>query len=141
MKVLTYSNCKQDPVYWDISTPEKEEAGFRCLFRHLDENWHMFQYDISDDDYTVKRLKELEDLEILLKDGKVPELFIEESKKKLLEFLPRIRSQVAREKEEMELAQKAKAGDYKSIRRLLRSIQGGEYAEWSIIDVIDPLEN
>ena len=88
MKVLMYGNRKEDCSYWDISTPEKEEAGFRCLFRHLDENWQMFQYAV----------------------------------------------------EELELVQKAKAGDYKSIRRILRSIQGGECAEWSIIEVMNPLE-
>jgi len=139
MKVLMYGNRKEDPSYWDISTPEKEEAGFRCLFRHLDENWQMFQYAADDNEYTVKQLKELEELEILLKDGKVPKLFIEESKKSLAE-LPRVRNQVARQQEELELAQKAKTGDIKAIKWLLRSIQGSEYADWSIIEVMNPLE-
>lgn len=41
MKILVYENLKADPVYWDASIPEKEEAALRCLFKLLDE-WECY---------------------------------------------------------------------------------------------------
>lgn len=42
MKILIYGNRKQDDVLYDISTPEKEEAAFRAVFKTLDEKWHVY---------------------------------------------------------------------------------------------------
>jgi hypothetical protein len=41
-KVLVYSNRKIDPIIIDTSTPEKEAAAFLKLFKHLDEEWRVY---------------------------------------------------------------------------------------------------
>ena len=42
MKVLYYDNRKIDPILWDASTPEKEDAAFLALFHVLDEDWECY---------------------------------------------------------------------------------------------------
>lgn len=42
MRVLVYGNRKQDDVIYDVSTPEKEEAAFRTLFKLFDEEWQVY---------------------------------------------------------------------------------------------------
>lgn len=42
MKILIYENRKADPICWDASTPEKEEAALRCLFKLLDDEWECY---------------------------------------------------------------------------------------------------
>lgn len=42
MKVLLYDNRKIDPFGWDISTKEKERAGFLALFNYLDKTWKCY---------------------------------------------------------------------------------------------------
>ena len=38
-KILVYGNRKSDDIYYDISTPEKEDASYLALFKILDEQW------------------------------------------------------------------------------------------------------
>lgn len=42
MKILIYGNRKQDPDVYDISTPEKELAGYLMLFNILDQDWNVY---------------------------------------------------------------------------------------------------
>ena len=42
MKILIYENRKSDPLYLDISTPEKEELAFIYLFEYLDDEWNVY---------------------------------------------------------------------------------------------------
>lgn len=136
MKALMYSNRKEDAIYWDISTPEKEIAGIKCLFNHLNEVWELFNY--NHEFYHAAQLKELEDLKVLLDENKIPEILVKETKEKL-ERLLYLRHMYDNYKEEKELSKLAKAGDIKAIKKLLRDIQGCEYSDWRIINVIDPL--
>jgi len=43
MQILRYENRKMDPIFYDISTPEKREAGYRCLFKILNEEWMVYE--------------------------------------------------------------------------------------------------
>lgn len=42
MRVLVYGNRKEDNTYYNISTPEKRNASYLALFKHLDENWNLY---------------------------------------------------------------------------------------------------
>jgi hypothetical protein len=41
-KVLVYGNRKIDDIIIDASTPEKEAAAYLKLFKHLDEEWKVY---------------------------------------------------------------------------------------------------
>jgi len=41
-KVLVYSNRKQDPQFWDVSTPELHAGAMLELFRCLDKSWEVY---------------------------------------------------------------------------------------------------
>lgn len=43
MKILVYGNRKQDDEFYDISTPEKENAAYLTVFKVLDEDWEVYQ--------------------------------------------------------------------------------------------------
>lgn len=42
MKILTYGNRKEDPSFIDVSTPEKEQAAFLLMFKHLRDSWDVY---------------------------------------------------------------------------------------------------
>jgi hypothetical protein len=42
MKILVYGNRKTENIYYDASTPEKEEAAYLALFKILDEEWEVY---------------------------------------------------------------------------------------------------
>jgi hypothetical protein len=42
MQLLIYGNRKEEPTYYDISTPEKELAAFLVVFRELDNFWQVY---------------------------------------------------------------------------------------------------
>jgi pantothenate kinase len=138
MKVLMYGNRKEGSTYWDISNPEKEVAGLRRLFQHLDEDWQMFEVE----EHTFeeeKEIKELEGLKELLDNNKIPDILLEISKKKVAR-LAEIQKEKQNNTKQIELAKRARAGDAYAIGKLLRAVQHTDYGEWSIINVANPLE-
>lgn len=42
MKILVYGNRKSDDIYYDASTPEKEDIAYLALFKILDEEWEVY---------------------------------------------------------------------------------------------------
>ena len=53
MKILIYENRKQDPMYIDISTPEKRDKGFMYLFKYLRDQWQVYTDELSDKDHAL----------------------------------------------------------------------------------------
>ncbi len=136
-KALKYGNRKEESTYWDASTPEKEAAALQLLFKHLDEDLRCYCMDVSD---LESSLKDLKDLELSLLNGKIPKLIEEETKLKLKQ-IPEYERLISKAHYEKGLYTRAKYGDVKAIRSLLRSRQYYDYEEWELVDVIDPLGN
>lgn len=141
MKVLMYENRKQEAVFWDASTPEKEAAALKCLFKFLDETWEVYGDlkvpadlgRISEIDQEIKSIESAAaDKSILL-----PKSMLDGGKARL-DALKRERRHVSANAER-ELYEKAKAGDSKSVLKLLTMHKGYEYENWNFIFIQDPL--
>jgi hypothetical protein len=133
MKVLVYGNRKSEEM-WDASTPEKEEAAFKALFKFLDEEWDCY---------------------CELADAKEP-VMCEACSKTYCAGCTRRDTCACKEKSCPSNAnhndfekfhrirwvtayQKAKAGDYKAMRSLMndRSSRHYEYEEFHFVKVKD----
>ena len=140
MKMLMYGNRKVDSIYWDASTPEKEAAAYKCLFLLLKDDWHCYSYLEGDGTELEGRKLELKELQKLQDSfDTLPELLKPEAKNKL-EQLPRLKRYIVDLQHEKDLWDRIKAGDDKAIRSFLRCRQGGEYEQWEMIEVYDPIE-
>lgn len=138
MKVLKYENRKIDIELFDISTPEKEEAAYRRLFKELDEDWQCYS-DLEETEPTLCDPCKDGQHKYCQKDNAgctcagTPECEKENWYR---------RSQNYTSKLQQELYKKAKTGDVKSIKRLMvaRRDCDIEYESVWEVDVIDPLE-
>lgn len=139
MKMLMYGNRKVDPIYWDASTEEKEQAAYKCLFILLRDDWQCYR-DLESDGTELEgreiELKELEKLQAIF--DTLPELLKAEAKQKL-EQLPRLKWHIVDLKYEKQLWDRIKAGDEKAIPKFLKMRKSGEYEEWEMVDAYDPL--
>jgi len=140
MKVLFFENRKIDPFGWDISTKEKERAGFLALFNYLDKTWKCYG--------ELERYKEelekvnlsLNELENVAEDspsgGAVDEVCKE--KIKILEIQKKALEDM---KWHNTLLLKARKGDAVAANYLLSNRTSYEYEFWQIIEIDDPLED
>jgi hypothetical protein len=136
MKILRYGNRKQDDMFWDASTPEKERAALRRLFEFIDETWQV--YSIEDESDT-KEQKELEEVAACLKAGWFPAALRREAEEKV-KRLEELKKENARHTTHADLYKKAKAGDDDALRRLLLYRKKYEYEEWEWVVAEDPFK-
>lgn len=139
MKVLLYDNRKIGPFGWDISTKEKERAGFLALFNYLDKTWKCYG--------ELERYKEelekvnlsLNELENVVEDspsgGAVDEVCKE--KIKILEIQKKALEDM---RWHHTLLLKARKGDAVAANYLLSNRTNYEYERWQIIEIYNPLE-
>ncbi len=107
-KILVYENRKCGPATWDISTPLLEEKAFRELFKILKNQWKVY-YDLEHPSIVTGCDHECKHHKPITEESTNPD--------------------------EVEIYKKAKTGDIKAIRRLLRLRQDYEYEEWRIEEV------
>jgi len=134
VKILLYENRKIDPICWDVSTPEKEKAGFLALFNYLDKDWGYYdgleewEKELADVNELLKKLNSLK--EECLKDIFQHEKERLKVQKKELEEL----------KQRYFMLQKARNGNAVAAKSLLSQRLEYEYEYWQIIEVENPLE-
>ena len=137
MKILKYENRKCDPAYWDISTPEKKEAAFWRLFKLLEEEWSVYQFD--DVEKNISNSKSI--VAMLTKDleGTVSENAAIVIRKELNANI-RVLKDWQTYEDQILFYKGAKSGNFKSLMNLLKCREDYEYERWSIETVIDPLK-
>lgn len=136
MKVLLYDNRKIDPFGWDVSTKEKERAGFLALFNYLDKTWKCYGELERYREELEKVNLSLNELENVASD--LPE--IREMYKEKIENLKKAKKALEEMKYQHALLQSARDGMGGSANYLLSSRKNHEYEHWQIIEIYDPLE-
>jgi len=136
MKVLLYDNRKIDPFGWDISTKEKERAGFLALFNYLDKVWKCYGELERYKEELKKMNLSLNELENVASD--LPE--IREMYKEKIEDLEKAKKHLEEMKWHHTLLLKARKGDAVSANYLLSNRTNHECERWQIIEIHDPLE-
>jgi protein subunit release factor A len=139
MKVLRYANRKVDAYYWDASTKEKEKAAFRRLFEILDGGWKVYS-DLDEKEIAVLTadLSNMKKVVAKLSDPDVSELVecdLDAKRAKIDHLEDRLKDL----KRETGLYRLAKKGDDEALRELLEIRSDGEYEEWELADVVNPL--
>jgi hypothetical protein len=138
MKILMYSNRKNDvPLCYDISTPEREAAGYLLLFGFLKDEWQVY-VDLEEDE-----------------DPSVCEACSDGAHKyctgndglcacSRTTDCARRNDRLLRERKANEihrsLYNRAEAGDWKAAKKLMVARKDYEYEEVSEVVVIDPTE-
>lgn len=138
MKVLKYGNRKCNDVLWDASTPEKEKAALRCLFKLLDDQSMYCDLDLEEIAATRKKIDELEKLETDSKEGRIPASLKEYVAMKVEEIRSK-REMFAHIQRQRNWYLDALTGSDAAIKLLLIDRKGFEYEEWEFIEVRDPL--
>ena len=135
MKVLKYENRKSSSTLFDISTPEKEAAGYLRLFKELDEDWQVYS--------------DLEEDESVMCDActegqhKYCKGYSEscscDATADCANHNHRAVYKRQCEAAQRELYTKAQAGDWKAAKRLMVARKSYEYEYVSELEVTDPL--
>ena len=117
--VLRYSNRKEDACFWDASSEDLEAGAFLALFKHLDEDWRVYEC-----------LTEEEEL------PKPPAGHVAGCKCQQCDYVEKRKATFEGEKAENEEQlvwyKAAKKGDALSAKKLLTARKSGEYEEWRI---------
>jgi hypothetical protein len=137
MRILKVKNDGY-PSYVDISTPEKEVAAFKNLFKQLEELGAFYTNNeeaIENDKRAEKETEEWLLVKRLAEEGKLSKnQYYDECVMKLYNH-ERYKKE---ELEQIDLYQKAKNGDIKSLYKLFKKRPHKE--EWEILNVEDPLK-
>ena len=140
MKILLYDNRKIDPFGWDVSTKEKERAGFLALFNYLDKTWKCYGELERYKEELEKVLSDLSELESVVEDREPDGIVVEVCKEKIRD-LEKAKEHLEKMKWHHALLIKARKGDAVAANYLLSNRKNHEYEFWQIIEIDDPLED
>jgi hypothetical protein len=136
-----YGNRKREPIYYDIGTQAKAEAGYLALFRELDNDWGVYN-DLLETFEPPQKCKPCShDLhEHCEGSSKSPVCHCQDSPE-CVKRTKRIQAERAEIHHQRHLYDRAKAGDGKAAIRLLRMRNGNEYEEIRETILYDPLSD
>lgn len=141
MKVLLYDNRKIDPFGWDVSTKEKERAGFLALFNYLDKTWKCYGELERYEEELEKVNQDLDRIENIVEDSIPDDSYFIKICKGAIEDLKNAKKIWEEMKWHYALLLKARKGDAVSANYLLSNRKSHEYEFWQIITIHDPLED
>jgi hypothetical protein len=136
MSVLIYENRKQDPDFYDMSTPAKEAAAWLRLFNYLREEWQVYGDLESEPEALVVCEACAKDLCRLCESGTCACDKTDECKKRL-----RVTKRQLDSTNRMKtLYASAMKGDSEAAKKLLHLRKSYEYENFQIGSLIDPTE-
>ncbi len=146
MKVLVYENRKQDPQYWDASTPEKENAAFERLYQLLRDSWEVY-VDLAEE--LEKPTPESEPpltavtvalpTQLIKEIRAVAEAAGATAEKVLTDALQRhFPPESHPDPFQVKLYTRAQAGDVAAMKKLMKLRRDYEYEHWTLAEVEEP---